>query len=127
MVTQRRWTRFLPSRALLPVLLLGICFPKCAGYQPISEGLRQDVLLYFADLDMLYATKKNPKEWKKVVSDLNTLRSTHATCSPAPTARNWSVPEDSSGTNFTGSRRIPATVSFVVPANRELRYRTLNH
>jgi hypothetical protein len=57
--------------------------------QPISDALRQDVLLYFADLDMPYATKKNPKEWKKVVSDLDTLRSTHTTCSPAPTARNW--------------------------------------
>ena len=47
--------------------------------EPVSEALRQDVLSYFADLDMPYATKKNPKEWKKVVSVLNTLRSTHAT------------------------------------------------
>lgn len=47
--------------------------------KPVSEALRQDILWYFADLDMPYATKKSPKEWKKVVSDLNTLRSTHAT------------------------------------------------
>jgi hypothetical protein len=61
--------------------------------QPVSEALRQDILLYFADLDLPYATKKNHKEWKKVVSYLNTLRSTHATCSPASTARNWSFPK----------------------------------
>ena len=55
--------------------------------QPVSEALRHDILLYYADLDLPFATKKNPKEWKKVVSDLNTLKSTHETYSPAATAR----------------------------------------
>ena len=57
---------------------------KLSGH-PISEALRQNILFYFSDLDMPFATKKNPKEWKKVVGDLNLLKSSHATHStPAP-------------------------------------------
>lgn len=44
--------------------------------RPISEALRQDVLAYYADLNKPFATKRNPKEWKQVLDDLDTLRST---------------------------------------------------
>lgn len=46
---------------------------KTSG-KPISDGLRQDILGYYADLGKGYATKKDPEAWKKVVLELNRLK-----------------------------------------------------
>jgi hypothetical protein len=43
--------------------------------KPISDALRRDVLTYYADLEKGFATKKDPQAWKKVLSELDTLKS----------------------------------------------------
>lgn len=40
----------------------------------ISEPLREDILSYFADLERDFATKKYPKAWQKVLTDLEKLK-----------------------------------------------------
>jgi hypothetical protein len=42
--------------------------------KPISEALRRDILTYYADLEKEFATKKNPEEWRNVLSDLDMLK-----------------------------------------------------
>jgi hypothetical protein len=42
--------------------------------KPISEPLREDILFYYADLERDFATKKDPKAWQKVLSDLEKLK-----------------------------------------------------
>ena len=54
---------------------------KTSG-EPISEKLRRELLWYYADLEKPFATKRDPKAWRVLVGDLNTLKSmptaTHA-------------------------------------------------
>ena len=45
-----------------------------------SPELRSDLLAYYADLNAPFATKKNKKEWSKVVREIDELKS----ASPAP-------------------------------------------
>lgn len=40
----------------------------------VPAGLRADVLAYYADPDAPISTKKNPKAWKRVETELTTLR-----------------------------------------------------
>jgi Zinc dependent phospholipase C len=49
--------------------LLGITSGK-----PISDTLRRDILDYYADLERRFATKKDPKAWQKLLSELNRLK-----------------------------------------------------
>jgi Zinc dependent phospholipase C len=42
--------------------------------KPISDGLRRDVLAYYADPEKGFATKKNPEAWQKVLSELDRLK-----------------------------------------------------
>ena len=42
--------------------------------KPVSEPLRADILSYYADLGRDFATKKDPKAWQKVLSDLEKLK-----------------------------------------------------
>ncbi len=42
--------------------------------KPISDSLRRDILAYYADLGKGFATKKDPRAWQKVLSQLNALR-----------------------------------------------------
>jgi hypothetical protein len=46
---------------------------KTSG-KPISDALRRDILAYYADLMKGFATKKDPKAWKKVLSELDRLK-----------------------------------------------------
>jgi hypothetical protein len=46
---------------------------KTSG-KPISDSLRRDILAYYADLEKGFATKKDPKAWQKVISQLDTLK-----------------------------------------------------
>jgi hypothetical protein len=43
--------------------------------KPASDALRQNILDFYADLGKPYATKKNPKEWKNVLQELDILKS----------------------------------------------------
>jgi hypothetical protein len=47
---------------------------KTSG-KPVSEALRRDLLAYYADLEKPFATKRNSKAWRKLVNELNTLKS----------------------------------------------------
>lgn len=42
--------------------------------KPVSDDLRQNILAYYADLGKPFVTKKNPREWKKVLRELDTLK-----------------------------------------------------
>ena len=46
-----------------------------ASGKPISDALRQDILAYYSDLERGFATKKVPKAWQKVLSELDGLKS----------------------------------------------------
>jgi hypothetical protein len=47
---------------------------KTSG-QAISDDLRRELLCYYADLEKPFATKRNPKAWRELVRELNTLKS----------------------------------------------------
>lgn len=44
-------------------------------FQQISPKLRQDILAYYSNLNAPFATKKNKKEWPRVVSEIDELKS----------------------------------------------------
>ena len=41
--------------------------------QPIPPGIKEDIQKYYSNLDLPFATKKDPDRWKQVLADLNTL------------------------------------------------------
>jgi hypothetical protein len=43
--------------------------------KPVSDNLRQDVLSYYSDLEKPFATKQNPKAWRDVLRELDSLKS----------------------------------------------------
>ncbi|HLW98547.1 MAG TPA: zinc dependent phospholipase C family protein [Candidatus Acidoferrales bacterium] len=43
-------------------------------FQQISPELRKDILLYYSNLNAPFATKKNKKEWDRVISEINELK-----------------------------------------------------
>lgn len=55
--------------------------------QPIPPGIKEDILSYFKDLDLPFATKKDLEAWKHVLSDLETLKNmpTNPEAKPYPT------------------------------------------
>jgi hypothetical protein len=53
--------------------------------KPVSEALRQDLLLYYADLEKPYATKRNSKAWHELMKELDTLKSAPAVGMALPT------------------------------------------
>ncbi len=42
--------------------------------QPIPPGVKDDILVYYADLDLPFATKKRPDAWAALQADLVTLK-----------------------------------------------------
>jgi len=50
---------------------------KTSG-KPVSDTLRRDLLSYYADLEKPFATKRNSKDWHKLIKELDTLKSTPA-------------------------------------------------
>jgi hypothetical protein len=42
--------------------------------KPMSDDLRLEILAYYADLGRGFATKKDPKAWQKVLSELALLK-----------------------------------------------------
>ncbi len=52
--------------------------------QPIPPGIKDDILAYYADLDVQFATKKNQAEWKQLLVDLVTLKEMPTSTDPLP-------------------------------------------
>lgn len=53
---------------------------------PIPPGIKADILAYYVDLSMPYATKKNAKQWAQVQKDLATLQTIHTSNELTPYA-----------------------------------------
>ena len=51
---------------------------KVSG-KPISDELRSDILVFYADLGAPFATKKDPKAWQDVLDELGKLKASPAT------------------------------------------------
>jgi len=47
--------------------------------KPVSDDLRRNILEFYADLQKPFVTKKNPREWKNVLRELNTLKAEEKT------------------------------------------------
>jgi hypothetical protein len=59
--------------------------------KPVSDDLRRNILGFYADLGKPFVTKKNPREWKNVLRELDTLKAeeknrAHARFTPATTS-----------------------------------------
>ena len=52
----------------------------------MSPELRADILHYYADTSIPFATKKKAKEWAQVLADLNELKAAPASAPPTPVA-----------------------------------------
>jgi hypothetical protein len=52
--------------------------------QPIPPGIKEDILAYYADLNVEFATKKHDKEWQMLQADLTTLRGMPTSDEPLP-------------------------------------------
>ena len=53
------------------------------NFATVSPELKTALLAYYADLNAPFATKKDKKEWAKVVRDVNQLKASHAAEPPA--------------------------------------------
>ncbi len=51
---------------------------------PIPPGVKDDILAYYANLELPFATKKNPQLWAQLQHDLGTVRSMPTTREPTP-------------------------------------------
>ncbi|HEY2114063.1 MAG TPA: hypothetical protein VGJ51_03185, partial [Candidatus Angelobacter sp.] len=47
--------------------------------KPVSDDLRRNILAFYADLGKPFVTKKNPREWKNVLRELDTLKAEEKT------------------------------------------------
>lgn len=52
--------------------------------QPIPPEIKEDIQLYYANLDLPITTKKNPTAWKQVLVDLETLSAKPTSNRPEP-------------------------------------------
>jgi hypothetical protein len=52
--------------------------------QPIPPGVKLDILAYYANLDLPFATKKNPAQWATLQQDLKTLQTMPTSTAPEP-------------------------------------------
>ncbi|MBS1801064.1 MAG: zinc dependent phospholipase C family protein [Acidobacteria bacterium] len=52
--------------------------------QPIPPGIKEDILAYYSDMSLPFATKKNSATWKTLQADLATLRNMPTSNEPLP-------------------------------------------
>jgi hypothetical protein len=52
--------------------------------QAIPPGIKEDILAYYADMNVPFATKKHAEEWKTLEADLTTLRGMPTSNEPLP-------------------------------------------
>jgi hypothetical protein len=55
-----------------------------APTQPVPPGIKDNILLYYADLELPFATKKDPARWATLQQDLATLKSMSTSTAPVP-------------------------------------------
>jgi len=53
---------------------------------PIPPGIQREILAYYANLDLPFATRKNPSAWATVQTDLATLKTMPVSAAPVPFA-----------------------------------------
>jgi hypothetical protein len=51
---------------------------------PVPQGIKDDILAYYADLSLPFATKKDPDAWATVQKDLATLQTMPVNPLPVP-------------------------------------------
>jgi len=59
---------------------------KQTQFKNMSPEIRADILAYYADTSIPFATKKKAKEWAQVLADLNELKAAPASAPPTPVA-----------------------------------------
>ncbi|HTH52656.1 MAG TPA: zinc dependent phospholipase C family protein [Edaphobacter sp.] len=52
--------------------------------QAIPPGIKEDILAYYSDMSLNFATRKHPQSWQTLESDLNTLRGMNTSKQPLP-------------------------------------------
>jgi hypothetical protein len=52
--------------------------------EAVPPGIKEDILLYYANLDLPFETKKKAKRWSVVLDDLNAIRTMQTTTAPEP-------------------------------------------
>ena len=52
--------------------------------QPIPPGVKEDILVYYANLDLPFATRQHPEEWASLQKDLATLKNAPTSTEPDP-------------------------------------------
>ena len=61
---------------------------------PIPPGIKDDILAYYANLNLPFATKKDPTAWATVQSDITTLKTMPTSTSPEPYPTYGDIPPD---------------------------------
>jgi len=61
---------------------------------PIPPGIKDDILAYYANLNLPFATKKDPAAWATVQSDITTLKTMPTSTSPEPYPTYGDIPPD---------------------------------
>ena len=51
--------------------------------KPVSNGLRQDILSYYSNLEKRFATKRNSEKWEELIKRLDELKSTPPSDAPS--------------------------------------------
>ena len=64
--------------------------------KPIPPGIQRDILAYYANLDLPFATRKDPDAWTAVQKNLTTLRTMPISTEPTPSTDNSPAPVPSS-------------------------------
>ena len=52
--------------------------------RPIPPGVKEDILAYYKDPDLPFATKEDPGAWSVVLTDLGTLKGMPTSTEPEP-------------------------------------------
>jgi hypothetical protein len=52
----------------------------------VPPGIKEDILLYYADLNPPFATKKKPQRWAALLNDMQTMQAMPTTTAPEPFA-----------------------------------------
>jgi hypothetical protein len=76
---------------------------------PVPPGIKENILAYYANLDLPFATKKDPAEWAAVQQDLVTMRAMPTSAAPLP------YPTYGDGDTTTPDSTAPATAEPAKP------------
>lgn len=74
------------------------------NFSGVDPSLRADILAFYSDINAPIATKKDPKEWQKVLSELARLKA-----GPATTPASVLAAPNNAATTAAGRTTVPAT------------------